>query len=143
MVRTSYVTYSNYYNCNYFSGDHHIGIPSVVQQTVLDTCSASEILQYHYGKLSQFLQDAIKVAELLSPQMLSLKTMESIQHSGHERIMLLKAIRKAVHTDKHNLELFVSALELVPQNYILAVNIWKDCGQLYIHIYIYIILVSL
>ena len=139
MVRTSYITYNNYYNCNYFSGDHNIGIPPVVQQAVLDTCSASEILQYHYGKLSQFLQDAIEVAKLLSPQMLSLKTMESIQHSGHEKIMLLKAIRKAVNTDKYNLELFVSALELVPQNYVLAVNIWKDCGQLYIHIYIYII----
>ena len=65
--------------------------------------------------------------------------MESIECLGHERIMLLQAIRKAVRTDKHNLELFVSALELVPQNYALAANIWKDCGQLYI----YIILVNL
>ena len=60
--------------------------------------------------------------------------MESIEssRSGQESRMLLKAIRSAVHINKDNLELFVRALKEVPQNKILAEDIWKDFGQLYI-----------
>ena len=103
-------------------------VQPVVQQTVPH--SAGDILQCHYGKLSQFLQDPIKVGKLLTPQVISQETMESIESSGQERTILLKAIRSAVHINKDNLELFVRAVEKVPQNDKLAKDIWKDFSQL-------------
>lgn len=103
-------------------------VPPIVQQAVPD--SASVILQCHYGKLSQFLQDPIEVAKLLTPLVISQKTMENIESSGQKRMILLKAIRSAVRINKDNLELFVKALGKVPQNNILAEDIWKDFGQL-------------
>ena len=97
---------------------------------------ASDILRGHYGTLSQSLDYPIKVAQLLcgerviSQTMLSDVKIRAQSPSEKEAIfLLLKAVRHAVHTNYHNLEVFASALLKFTCNVPCAKAILKDYSK--------------
>ena len=97
---------------------------------------ASDILRYHYGDLSLYLYNPVYVAQLLCGEkvitLTECSTIESPELSQSERItIILRAIRYAVHTSYHNLEVFASVLQTVPENFQLASAILKDCRKCY------------
>ena len=97
---------------------------------------ASNILRYHYGDLSLSLYNTIYIAQLLCGEKVitstEFLTIESPELSLSERItFILRAIRNAVHTSCHNLEVFASVLQKVPENFQLATAILKDCRKYY------------
>ena len=78
---------------------------------------ASDILCCHYGILAQTLQYPVNVARLLykeeviSDARLTIVKFTAQSFSDEEAIfLLLKAIRRAVHNNYHNLERFASVL---------------------------------
>ena len=75
---------------------------------------ASDILRCHYGTLSQSLQYPIRVAQCLYGKGVITKSrLEYIAKSSSTRkalFVLLQAVRHAVHTNYHNLEVFSSIL---------------------------------
>ena len=90
---------------------------------------ASDILRCHYGTLSQSLQYPIRVAQLLCGERVISKTTFSIMKSTAQSffedkpaILLLKAVRHAVHTDYHNLEVFASVLLKFTNNVVLLLS---------------------
>ena len=97
---------------------------------------ASNILRYHYGDLSLSLYNTIYIAQLLCGEKVitstEVLTIESPELSLSERItVILRAIRNAVHINYHNLEVFASVLQKVPENFQLATAIVKDCRKYY------------
>ena len=97
---------------------------------------ASDILRCHYGTLSQSLQYPISVAQLLheeqviSQRSLTITKFTAQTFSNEEAIfLLLKAVRHAVHTNYHNLEVFASVLLKFTSNVPCANSILKDCGK--------------
>ena len=82
---------------------------------------ASEVLRCHYGSLSQSLQHPIPIAQILhTEKVISERILNSIKDQSRslseKRTVLLQSIRFAVHTDRHNLEMFVGALLKFTEN---------------------------
>ena len=97
---------------------------------------ASDILRCHYGTLSQSLQYPIRVAELLCGEGVISETTLSVvknkQRSQSEetaRLVLLQAVRHAVHYNYSNLTIFASVLLRFTSNVPCAKAILKDCGK--------------
>ena len=97
---------------------------------------ASDILRCHYGTLSQSLRYPISVAQLLHEEQVISQTRLTIvkftteSFTGEEAIfLLLKAIRRAVHSNYYNLKMFISVLLTFSDNVPLANVILKDCGK--------------
>ena len=102
---------------------------------------ASDILRCHYGTLSQSLQYPVSVARLLhrdqviSQTRLTIMKFTAQSFSDEEAIfLLLKAIRRAVHNNYHNLEVFANVLLKVTNNIPCANAILEKCNE-----YIFII----
>ena len=114
---------------------------STVQEVALTSHSscedhASDILRCHYGTLSQSLQYPVRVAELLCVEKVISETALSFikkkQHSRSEEkaiIVLLQAVRHAVHTNYHNLMIFASILLKFTSNVPCGEAVLKDCGK--------------
>ena len=105
---------------------------------------ASDILCCHYGTLSQSLQYPIRVAELLCGERVISETTLSVvknkQRSQSEEkaiIVLLHAVRHAVHSNYSNLLVFASVLLKFTSNVPCAKAILKDCGK-YIMVSVYL-----
>ena len=90
-----------------------------VQEVVMTSYSshedhASDILRCHYGTLSQSLQYPVEVARYLYREGVITKNRLAIikctVKSGKALFILLQAVRDAVHTSYHNLEVFASVL---------------------------------
>ena len=97
---------------------------------------ASDILRCHYGTLSQSLRYPIRIAQLLHEEEVISQTRLTIvkftaeSFTGEEAIfLLLKAIRRAVHSNYHNLEVFASVLLKFTSNVPYANSILRDCGK--------------
>ena len=102
---------------------------------------ASDILRCHYGTLTQTLHYPVSVARLLyrdqviSQTRLTIVKFTAQSFSDEEAIfLLLKAIRRAVHNNHHNLERFASVLLKVTNNMSCANGILEDYSE-----YIFII----
>ena len=112
-----------------------------VQEVVMTSYSshedhASDILCCHYGTLSQSLHYPIRVAQLLCEErVISQTTLFNVKttaqsHSEKEAIfLLLKAVRHAVHTNYHHLEMFASVLLKFTSTVPCANAILKDYGK--------------
>lgn len=97
---------------------------------------ASDILRCHYSTLSQCLQYPITVAQqlqgegIISEEILTfVKSAAQSSSEGKATFILLKAIRRAVHTKYSNLELFASVLLKFKDSVLCANDILKDCGK--------------
>ena len=96
---------------------------------------ASEILQCHYGSLSQSLCEPVRVAQILRKEKVisdvTLITIECIEviESAEQRTVLLGAIRGAVLKKHTNLYVLAHVMQFFPQNSQLAMLILKDCGK--------------
>ena len=95
---------------------------------------ASKILQCHYGSLSQFLCEPVRVAQILQKEKvisdITLITIECIVLSESEqKTVLLSAIRGAVLKKYTNLDILARVMQFFPQNSQLATLILKDCGK--------------
>ena len=97
---------------------------------------ASDILRCHYGTLSQSLQYPVSVARLLCREQVISQTRLTIvkftaqSFSNEEAIfLLLKAIRRAVHNNYHNLEVFANVLLKVTNNMSCANAILEECSE--------------
>lgn len=91
-------------------------------------------MRHHYGNLSQSLCNYNGVAEVLyeeDPELISQKTLASMESTGQEKVVLLSAIRRAVHKNDKKLEVIVSVLLQFSKNVPLANAIWKDYSKLY------------
>ena len=112
-----------------------------VQEVVMTSYSshedhASDILRCHYGTLSQSLQYPIRVAQLLcGEEVISQTTFSIVKASAQSffedkaTFLLLRAVRHAVYTNYHNLEVFASVLLKFTSNVPCAIAILKDCGK--------------
>ena len=92
----------------------------------------------HYASLSQSLDDPVSVGWLLcdhDERILSEETLKNLESTGksesESRIVLLRAIRGAVHTNYQNLKVFASLLLRFQENVPLAVGILKDYSKQY------------
>ena len=94
---------------------------------------ASDILRCHYGTLSQSLRYPVRVAQYLYEEGVITKTrLEIIEYtakSGKALFVLLQAVRHAVHTNYHNLEVFASVLLKQTSNVPCANAIIQDCRE--------------
>ena len=95
---------------------------------------ASEILQCHYGSLSQSLCEPVRVAQILQREKVisdvTLITIECIVLTESEqRTVLLSAIRGAVLKKYTNLYVLARVMQFFPQNSQLANLILKNCGK--------------
>ena len=102
---------------------------------------ASDILCCHYASLSQFLQYPVRVSKMLYQERVISKTVlafitDTAQSLSGEKatFLLLKAVRQAVHTNYHNLEVFASVLLKFTSNVPCANAILKDCGKCISHL---------
>ena len=94
---------------------------------------ASDILRCHYGTLSQSLQYPVRVAHYLYGEGVITKNILAIikctVKSGKALFILLQAVRHAVHTNYHNLEVFASILLKQTSNVRCANAIIHDCRE--------------
>lgn len=97
---------------------------------------ASDILRCHYSTLSQSLQYPITVAQqlqgegIISEEILTfVKSAAQSSSEGKATFILLKAVRRAVHTKCSNLEVFASVLLKFKDSVQCANDILKDCGK--------------
>ena len=94
---------------------------------------ASDILRCHYGTLSQSLQCPIRVAHTLYREGVITKNRLAIikctVKSGKALFILLQAVRHAVHTNYHYLEVFASVLLKQTSNVPCANAIIQDCRK--------------
>ena len=104
---------------------------------------ASDILRCHYGTLSQSLRYPVRVAHYLYGEGVITKTRLAIikytaksLSTNKALLMLLGAVRHAVHTNYHHLMIFTSVLLKFTSTVPCANVILKDCGK-------YIIMYSL
>ena len=121
---------------------------STVQEVVMTSYSshedhASDILCCHYATLSQSLRYPVRVAHYLYGERVITKTrLANIQYTAKSLstnkalLMLLGAVRHAVHTNYHHLMIFASVLLKFTSTVSCANAILKDCGK-------YIIMYSL
>ena len=119
-----------------------------VQEVVMTSYSshedhASDILCCHYGTLSQSLQYPVRVSHYLYGEGVITKTRLAIikytaksLSTNKALLMLLGAVRHAVHTNYHHLMIFASVLLKFTSTVPCANAILKDCGK-------YIIMYSL
>ena len=137
MVRTKIYSCNIYVNCLAQKFPNNEG-ELVLQEVVPDhqislEDSASDILRYHYGTLSQYLHHPINVAQLLCEEkVISDTTLSYVQDSGRSqserKTILLKALRSAVHISHHNLEVFASVLKHSSENVKIGNAIFNDYG---------------
>ena len=97
--------------------------------------SASNILRNHYGNLSLCLHNLINVAQILwEEKVISDSTLSVINGVGRSESeikgVLFKAIRGAVHSNHHNLQIFANVLNRTTENLPFGYTILKDYGQL-------------
>ena len=97
---------------------------------------ASDILRCHYGTLSQCLKCPVRVAQLLHNEgVISYKVLANIQDKlcsqseENALFVLLQAVRHAVHTNYHNLEVFASVLLKHTSNVPCGNAIIQDCCE--------------
>ena len=111
---------------------------STVQEVAMTSHSscedhASDILRCHYGTLSQSLQYPVSVADYLYGEGVITKNRLTIikctVKSGKALFILLQAVRHAVHTNYHNLEIFASVLLKQTSNVPCANAIIQDCCE--------------
>ena len=111
---------------------------STVQEIAMTSHSscedhASDILRCHYGTLSQSLRYPVRVAQYLYGEGVITKNRLAIIKctvmSGKALFILLQAIRDAVHTNYHNLEVFASVLLKQTSNVPCAKAIIQDCCE--------------
>ena len=119
-----------------------------VQEVVMTSYSshedhASDILRCHYGTLSQSLRFPVRVAHYLYGEGIITKTRLAIikytaksLSTNKALLMLLGAVRHAVHTNYHHLTIFASVLLKFTSTVPCANAVLKDCGK-------YIIMYSL
>ena len=120
---------------------------STVQEIAMTSHSfcedqASDILRCHYGTLSQFLRHPVRVAQYLYGERVITKTrLEIIKYTAKSPstrkalFVLLQAVRHAVHTNYHNLEVFASILLKHTSNVPCAKAIIQDCREYWHRIY--------
>ena len=113
-------------------------ITTVQEIAIISHCSredhASDILRCHYGTLSQSLQYPISIGQQLYGEGViawtELPIAKNKQYShSEEKVLLLRAVRHAVHTNYYNLEVFASVLLEVPGNVSCANAILNDCRE--------------
>ena len=114
---------------------------STVQEVTMTSHSscenhASDILRCHYGTLSQSLRYPITIADSLYREgVISNFVLATIKHTakspsaGKALFVLLQAVRHAVHTNYHNLEVFASVLLKHTSNVPCAKAIIHDCRE--------------
>ena len=111
---------------------------STVQEVAMTSHSscedhASDILRCHYGTLSQSLQYPVSVAHYLYGEGVITKNELAIikctVKSGKALFILLLAVRHAVHTNYHNLEVFANVLLNHTSNVPCANAIIQDCCE--------------
>ena len=111
---------------------------STVQEVAMTSHSscedrASDILRCHYGTLSQSLRYPVRVAQYLYGEGVITKNRLAIikctVKSGKALFILLQAVRHAVHTNYHNLEVFASVLLKQTSNVPCANAIIQDCRE--------------
>ena len=97
---------------------------------------ASDILRCHYGTLSQSLRYPVRVAHYLYEEGVITKTrLEIIEYTAKSPstrkalFVLLQAVRHAVHTNYHNLEVFASVLLKQTSNVPCGNAIIQDCRE--------------
>ena len=91
---------------------------------------ASDILRCHYGTLSQCLKCPVRVAQLLHNEgVIPNEVLGNIQDEENAIGLLLQAVRHAVHTNYHNLEVFASVLLKQTSNVPCANAIIQDCRE--------------
>ena len=97
---------------------------------------AGDILRCHYGTLSQSLQYPVRVAHYLYREGVITKTRLAIikyvvksPSTTKALFVLLQAVRHAVHTNYHNLEVFASILLKQTSNVPCANAIIQDCSE--------------
>ena len=112
-----------------------------VQEVVMTSYSshedhASDILRCHYGTLSQSLRYPVKVAHYLYGEGVITKTRLAIikytaksLSTNKALLMLLGAVRHAVHTNYHHLMIFASVLLKFTSTVPCANAILEDCGK--------------
>ena len=111
-------------------------ISTIPQNTCSHQQSASDVLRCHYGTLSKSLHDPISVGWLLceqDPMIISEETLTSVEFirkcESERRVVLLGAVRCAVHSNSNNLEIFVNVLLKFSENVLLAKVIWNDYSK--------------
>ena len=114
---------------------------STVQEVAMTSHSscedhASDILRSHYGTLSQSLQYPVKVAYYLYKEgvisngiLATIKYTAKSPSAGNALFVLLQAVRHAVHTNYHNLEVFASVILKHTINVPCANAIIQDCRE--------------
>ena len=91
---------------------------------------ASDILRCHYGALSQSLRCPIQIAQFLySEKIISETEVVSVETCNQSVMVLLKAVRYAVHTKYQNLMVFASVLQRFTDNFKLGDSIMKEYGE--------------
>ena len=97
---------------------------------------ASDILRCHYGTLSQSLYYPVRVAQYLYEEGVITKSrLEIIKYAAKspstrkELFVLLQAVRRAVHDNYHNLEVFANVLLKQTSNVPCAKAIKQDCCE--------------
>ena len=91
---------------------------------------ASDILRCHYGTLSQSLQCPIQIAQFLyGEKIISEAEVVSMETCNQSVMVLLKAVRYAVHTNYQNLKVFASVLQRFTDNIKLGDSIMKEYGE--------------
>ena len=97
---------------------------------------ASDILRCHYGTLSQSLKYPVRIAQLLHDEgVISKEVLANIQEKQCSQseenaiVVLLQAVRHAVHSIYHNLEVFASVLLKQTNNVPCANAIIWDCSE--------------
>ena len=114
---------------------------STVQEVAMTSHSscedhASDILRCHYGTLSQSLQYPVRLADYLYGEgVITKNRLEIIKYTAESPsaekalFILLQAVRRAVHTNYHNLEVFASVLLKQTSNVPCANAIIQDCRE--------------
>ena len=93
---------------------------------------ASDILRCHYGTLSQSLQYLISVAQLLHGEgVISESILDRMETCKQPVTLLLNTVRKVVHNNYKNLEVFANVLQKSVVNKQLGDAIMKDYGKYY------------
>ena len=92
---------------------------------------ASDILRCHYGTLSQCLKYPVRIAQLLHDEGVIPNEVLKLCSQSEENALfvLLQAVRHAVHTNYHNLEVFASVLLKQTSNVPCANAIIQDCRE--------------
>ena len=131
-----YMTVAQYNFLDKKFTDDHIPVATAYQVTTGHNDQmnredhASDILRCHYGALSQSLRCPIQVGQFLyGEKIISETEVVSMETCNQSVMVLLKAVRYAVHTNYQNLKVFGIVLQRFTDNIELGESIIKEYGE--------------